>query len=146
MKLYFAYGSNLWLDQMRKRCPDQSVFSHGVLKGYRWIITTRGVANIVKSVPDEVHGIIYEISESDEETLDRCEGVSNGDYYKKTVLVEAAGQQVNCLVYIDPTEEEGRPRQEYIKRINAGLIDAKLPEEYVIGCIRKFIPVVGLES
>lgn len=23
MKLYFAYGSNLWREQMRARCPEQ---------------------------------------------------------------------------------------------------------------------------
>ena len=143
MNLYFAYGSNLWLKQMRKRCPDHRVFSHGVLKGYRWIINKRGFANVVKSIQDKVHGIIYEISESDEKTLDKCEGVGIGKYYKETILVEAAGQEVKCLVYIDPIEDEGKPKPEYIDRINKGIIDAELPEEYVIRNIREFIPVTG---
>jgi gamma-glutamylcyclotransferase len=143
MRPYFAYGSNLWLEQMRERCPKHRVLSHGVLKGYRWIISTRGVANIVKSVPDEVHGIIYEISNSDEERLDFHEGVKKGHYNKKTILVEADDEELECLVYIDPIDEEGTPRLEYIKRINDGLIDAKLPEEYVNHYIRKFLPVPG---
>jgi gamma-glutamylcyclotransferase (GGCT)/AIG2-like uncharacterized protein YtfP len=113
----------------------------GVLKGYRWIINIHGFATIVKSVEDEVHGIIYELSESDENNLDRYEGVESGFYYKEMFLVEAPGQKINCLVYIDPVEEEGEPKPEYIKRINAGINDAKLSIEYVNRYIRKFVPI-----
>lgn len=141
MKAYFAYGSNLWKEQMRERCPQYRTISNGVLRGYRWIITARGFANIVKSVHDEVHGIIYAISESDEEKLDKCEGVDSGLYYKETILVDAPKQKIKCLVYIDPIEEEGGPKPEYIKRINAGINDAKLSVEYVNRYIRKFVPV-----
>jgi len=75
--------------------------------------------------------------------LDKCEGVGIGKYNKETNLVEAAGQEVKCLVYIDPIEDEGKPKPEYIDRINKGIIDAELPEEYVIRNIREFIPVTG---
>ncbi len=33
--LYFAYGSNLDQQQMRKRCPGARVLAPGVLRGYR---------------------------------------------------------------------------------------------------------------
>ena len=33
--LYFAYGSNINLDQMRYRCPDASVYGQAVLDNYR---------------------------------------------------------------------------------------------------------------
>lgn len=137
---YFAYGSNLWRKQMEDRCPEHRLVGNGVLKDYRWIISTRGYANIVKSTSDEVHGIVYEISESDENNLDRCEGVQSGDYRKEMLMIEMSGEKKECLVYVDPVQKEGSPKKEYIDRINKGISDAKLPPEYVDRYIRKFIP------
>lgn len=140
MKYYFAYGSNLWREQMRGRCPEHRIIGRGSAKGYRWIISTRGYANIVKSGGDEVHGVIYEISESDEGSLDRCEGVDCGAYRKETILVESEGQRWECLVYVDPVEQEGQPKEEYIERLNKGISDASLPSNYIDFSVRKFIP------
>ena len=140
MKFYFAYGSNLWRNQMKDRCPDHRVIGNGVLKGYRWIISTQGYANIVKSKRDEVHGVIYEISESDERSLDRFEGVHSGSYRKEMMMVEVDGQSQECLVYVDPVNGEGNPKEEYIERINKGISDSKLSQKYIDYYIRKFIP------
>jgi gamma-glutamylcyclotransferase len=140
VKLHFTYGSNLWRKQMKDRCPDHRVIGNGVLRGYRWIISTRGYANVVKSKTDEVHGVIYEISESDERSLDCWEGVQSGAYRKEMMPVEFEGQSRECLVYVDPVEEEGKPKQEYIERINKGIFDSKLPQEYIDRYVRKFIP------
>lgn len=140
MKYYFAYGSNLWLKQMKDRCSGHRVIGKGILKGYRWIISKRGYANIIKSKADEVHGVVYEISASDEKNLDRYEGVNSGSYRKEMIIVEVEGQNKNCLVCIDPIEQEGKPKQEYIGRINKGILDAELPLEYIERYVRKFIP------
>jgi len=51
--LYFAYGSNLSLAQMNLRCPTSSYIGLARLRGYRWIINTRGYANIVE-VPTSI--------------------------------------------------------------------------------------------
>lgn len=140
MGLYFAYGSNLWLGQMRDRCPDHRIVGHGILSGYRWIISSRGYANIVEATQDEVHGVVYEISESDEENLDKAEGVASGSYRKEWLKVVVNGVATSCLVYRDPTQSEGSPRDEYIRRINLGIEHAELPEDYVKNYIRKFVP------
>ncbi len=140
MKLYFAYGSNLCREQMQCRCPDHRIVGRSSLKGYRWIISTRGYANVVKSDEDEVQGVVYEISESDECNLDRCEGVDCGAYRKEMITVECGGQCRECLVYVDPVEQEGKPRQEYIERVNKGISDSNLPSRYVDCCMRRFIP------
>jgi gamma-glutamylcyclotransferase len=60
-KLYFAYGSNLWLEQMQNRCPSHRVIGAGILENYRWIISKRGYANIVKSADDEVQGVVSKL-------------------------------------------------------------------------------------
>ncbi|KAB8300284.1 hypothetical protein EYC80_000484 [Monilinia laxa] len=45
--LYFAYGSNLSLTQMKSRCPNSTYYGLGLLQGYIWIINERGYANII---------------------------------------------------------------------------------------------------
>ena len=140
MNLYFAYGSNMWLKQMQDRCPDHRLVGSGVLKTYLWIISSRGYANIVKSAPNMVLGVVYEISDSDERNLDRYEGVTIGSYRKELLSVEVDDTPATCVVYVDPIQDEGLPKPEYIRRINKGIQDAKLPPEYVRSSIRRFIP------
>ena len=140
MTPYFAYGSNLWIDQMNRRCPESTVVGKGVLHGYRWIITTRGYASIVVSDEDEVHGVVYAMKPDDVCSLDTHEGVASGLYVKRILNVLQAGQGMECLVYIDPVTDEGVPHDEYIHRINEGLKDSDLSKAYVSKYIRKFIP------
>jgi gamma-glutamylcyclotransferase len=131
MRLYFAYGSNLWRQQMQARCPEHRFLGAGILPGYRIIITTNGYANVVKSPSDLVFGSVYAISGTDEDRLDLCEGVRDGLYRKETIEVHTERGLVSCLVYVDPVEEEGAPRDEYVERIKRGIADAKLPPLYV---------------
>ena len=56
-------------------------------------------------------------------------------------VLEINGQRRECLVYVDPVEKEGTPKQEYIERINKGISDARLPHAYISRYVRKFIPV-----
>lgn len=125
---------------MQKRCPNHKIVGNGVLKHYRWIISSRGYANIVKSPQSIVYGTVYEISESDERTLDQYEGVTSGSYLKKMHGIVINESLLTCIVYVDPIEEEGSPKAEYIVRINKGIEDAKLPCDYVQNSIRKFVP------
>lgn len=140
MKYYFGYGSNLWVEQMRLRCAHSRKIETARLDGYRWIITTRGYASIVKSDGDYVLGTMYEISAPDEVSLDKYEGVSAGHYRKEQHAVSLDRATKTALVYVDSITEEGSSKTEYIARINAGLADAQLPEDYVTRYIRPFIP------
>ena len=44
--LYFAYGSNINLDQMRYRCPDATVYGQAVLDNYDLRFRGSGVATV----------------------------------------------------------------------------------------------------
>ncbi|WP_026842574.1 gamma-glutamylcyclotransferase family protein [Citrifermentans bremense] len=131
MKPYFAYGSNLWLKQMRSRCPGFLTIGAGVLIGYRWIITTRGYASVVRSVADVVFGTVYALSEEDESSLDQFEGVPQGHYRKELLVVETERGKLRCLVYVDPMQQEGAPHEEYLSRLRNGIRDAAIPPQYV---------------
>lgn len=115
-RLYFAYGSNLSPEQMARRCPDSIFLGKATLRGHRWQINERGVANlgpVVPAVPAAgskagsrgrsrggdnnsrdksedavVEGLIYAISVADERQLDSYEGVAKGRYDKFEVQVD----------------------------------------------------------
>ncbi|KAF2774270.1 hypothetical protein EJ03DRAFT_322864 [Teratosphaeria nubilosa] len=169
---YFGYGSNLWQQQMKERCPTSEYLGIARLNGYRWIIYERGYANIVeiseKDGPDsdssnayenEVWGLVYSLQSADEERLDRNEGVPFA-YTKETIAIDffpTRGDKPPCpfkqepkqkkmLVYINRNlTKEAKPKHEYIYRMNMGIKDALkegVPKQYVEKVIRKFIPDV----
>jgi gamma-glutamylcyclotransferase len=139
MRPYFAYGSNLWRKQMQARCPEHRFLGTGVLTGFRWIITTQGYASLVKSGSDLVLGVVYAISEADEQRLDHCEGVLEGAYLKLQLPVQTGRGMMDCLVYQAALEQEGDPREEYAERIRYGIRDAGLPSLYVERYLDKIV-------
>jgi len=159
-KLYFGYGSNLWLDQMRQRCPSSHFIGIGRLGGFKWIINARGYANVVEaSKADEVWGLVYFLTPVDEEGLDLNEGVPDAytkevhriDFWtselhnlKYEIDTELKPLKKDALVYIDRKRiEDGKPRPEYVVRMNHGIEDALkfgVPAEYVEKVMRTFIP------
>lgn len=149
--LYFAYGSNMWEDQMYDRCPNSSVAGMGRLKGYRWIINKRGYANIVTTEATEggkqpydvlytnidecVYGMVYLIAPEDEARLDVHEGVPFA-YTKEIMTAEfwpfgppdpspaIPSKKRDMLVYIDRNRtNSGLPQKEYIDRMNYAIRD-----------------------
>jgi hypothetical protein len=92
---YFAFGSNMNFTQMAERCPGSTFIGKATLRGYRWQINQRHVANIVKvtegfsNVPTEqvdvVDGLVFSITDKDRRNLDRKEGIKLG-VYERVVL------------------------------------------------------------
>ena len=140
MKLCFAYGSNLWNEQLKERCPGHELAGKAVLQDYQWIINSRGVATVVPSQSDYVEGVLSWLTEVDEGRLDLSEGVSKQIYRKKYLYVQFQGHPTLALVYVAADTTKGKPRDEYIGRINKGLEDAKLSDAYVQKYIRPFVP------
>jgi len=158
--LYFAYGSNLWLRQMSKRCPESRFVGIAKLHGWRFIINQRGYATIVRSENDHVWALVYDLTANDEATLDINEGVPFS-YVKKYLEVTfweanlagdagvsippdpSAGRTISSLIYVDERTEEGPPKKEYIYRVGMGIEDAianGVPLEYFDKYLRPFIP------
>ncbi|KAK6543705.1 hypothetical protein TWF694_000440 [Orbilia ellipsospora] len=145
-KLYFAYGSNIWLDQMVRRCPSSTYKAVARLPSYRWLICERGYANIYPSpspstTTSEVWGILFDLPPEDEASLDRYEGFPF-DYEKEMVTVEllekdseGQTQKVEALVYIDRNHTtDGKVKHEYIGRMKNAIEDGLklgMPRGYV---------------
>jgi len=164
--LYFAYGSNLWLRQMSKRCPESRFVGIAKLHGWRFIINQRGFATIVRSKNDHVWAMVYDLTAKDEATLDINEGVpfSYVKKYLEVTLWEAniaddagesippgssTGRTISSLIYVDERSEEGPPKKEYIYRVGMGIEDAianGVPVEYFEKYVRPFIPKKSREE
>ena len=162
---YFGYGSNLWKQQMKQRCPTSEFLGIARLNGYQWIINDRGYANVVevsdtkKAKDCEAWGLVFRLQPSDEDRLDLNEGVPES-YTKEDIstgfwptgkdwTIDKA-EKKDMLVYIDRKRTEADvPKKEYIYRMNMGIKDALkegVPKKYVDGVLRDFIPDVEDEN
>lgn len=74
--LYFAYGSNLNLDQMARRCPDAEPVGRVRLDGYRLAFrrTGGGYLTILPDKGNHVDGLLWKVSAQDEQALNHYEG------------------------------------------------------------------------
>ena len=127
-RLYFAYGSNLSEAQMALRCPDSKTVGIAKLENHRFLINDRGVASVSESQGKVVYGLLWNISESDEEQLDRYEGVRKEFYRKSTVSVGVhENQTVDALVYVASANEHGKPRPGYMETILRAATDLGFP-------------------
>lgn len=136
MILYFAYGSNMKLEQMESR---GKVISHttAVLRDHKLVFNkiskrnpSEGFANVIKSSGSVVEGVLY-LLDDDISQLDKSEGVPV-HYTKETMTVERAdGTTLNALVYIanpDRTADNLLPSKEYVGKL---LENKKLTDGYV---------------
>lgn len=73
-KLYFAYGSNINLEQMDYRCPDATVVGPVVLENYELLFRRGGFATIEPKKGERVHGLLWSITPECERSLDLYEG------------------------------------------------------------------------
>lgn len=122
----------------------------------RWIINSRGYANVVPSEEDIVYGMLYTLNTVDEMVLDGYEGVPR-DYKKQVIPIEYTGMHehgviikdglkiIDALVYVDDLRmTPDVVRAEYIVRMNYAIQDAithGIPEEYIDTYLRKDIPL-----
>jgi gamma-glutamylcyclotransferase (GGCT)/AIG2-like uncharacterized protein YtfP len=129
---YFAYGSNMSKEQMKKRCPDAKPLGKAILKGYKFIINNRGVATVIESKDDYVEGGLYEVTNDCLKSLNKYEGVSLGYYYKRKLQVEYENETIEAYIYIATCEKESKnPRQDYMKTVLTGAKDFNLSDDYI---------------
>ena len=130
-KLYFAYGSNINLDQMAYRCPDAKVVGPVTLEGYELLFRGSGVATIGPKEGGIIHGLLWRITPQCERSLDRYEGHPYL-YGKETVTVKnARGRTFTVMAYV-MTERyliPAIPPEAYYAGIEEGYRQNGLPVE-----------------
>lgn len=130
MHTYFAYGSNLCVAQMARRCPDATNPRPAMLAGHDWLINQRGVATVERFAGTHVHGVVWDVSDRDLATLDSAEGVPVR-YRRDRLTVHSLNGPSDAWVYIDHRVETGAPRPGYLERIIDGAIHHRLPPRWI---------------
>jgi gamma-glutamylcyclotransferase (GGCT)/AIG2-like uncharacterized protein YtfP len=125
MTLYFAYGSNLNLQQMQRRCPDATPMDKLYLQ--KWKLVFRGVADVVPSDDHCVPGGLWKLTKRCEAALDRYEGWhpdQNGMYRKVTVAVDGLPDgETHVMMYVMNSTGICPPAVSYFDGIRAGYKD-----------------------
>ena len=135
--LYFAYGSNLDLRQMRRRCPGSTVVGRARLPDYRLGFTRYatkrkgGVADIVPEPGAEVWGALYSVDDAGMASLDEFEGVPRAYRRIDVVVLDDEDIEREAIAYFANKTGEFAPGRAYLGLIITGCRDHKLPEEYV---------------
>jgi len=127
---YFAYGSNLCVRQMARRCPGAAEPRRATLADHDWLINERGVATVQPFDGSEVHGVVWQLTDHDLATLDSAEGVPVR-YRRDRMTVHTDAGPAQAWVYIDHRVEPGPPRPGYLERIIDGAIHHQLPHRWI---------------
>lgn len=127
---YFAYGSNLCVTQMGRRCPGAVDPVRARLDGHDWLINERGVATVEPFAGSQVHGVLWQVTDRDLAALDRAEGVPVR-YRRDRLTVHTVDGPTSAWVYIDHRVEPGPPRPGYLERILAGAAHHELPHRWI---------------
>lgn len=132
--LYFAYGSNLKWERMRKRIPSARRETVAFLEHYRLVCNKRGrdgsaKANLVEAAGDRVWGVLYRIEPDHLALLDRFEmGYERIEVEVRT----AAGDDRRASTYrSDRITDDPVPLDWYRGMILEGAREHGLPEEYL---------------
>jgi gamma-glutamylcyclotransferase len=151
---YFAYGSNLWTDQMRTRVgsigrPERPP-RIARLAGYRLVFQQcepdgNAYANIVAADAgllgrgmsgQSVLGVVYRLNEAELAKLDAYER----GYERRPITVvdlgrkTTDGETLDAVAYIVRPADDlhiGRPSEAYLSRIITGARQHGLPESYI---------------
>ncbi len=133
---YFAYGSNMDWQQMRRRCPSSKFVCVACLADYHFVIGRHsrlrhcGTATIVAQRGSAVWGIVYDVSDEDLLALDAFED----GYRREKVFVSALNDgrhPIEALVYIAEKEESvPLPDPSYARLIRDGARHWHLPPSY----------------
>ena len=126
--LYFAYGSNLNLFQMKKRCKDSKFLKTLILNNFK--LTFRSfyrAADIEPKKNSIVPGALFNISKSDEKKLDLYEDFPI--LYKKHYFIYN-GKKVMTYEMVRKTPFTF-PREKYLNTIIQGYRDCKLDIKFL---------------
>lgn len=148
--LYFAYGSNLSKEAMRKRAPSARPIIAAVLPEHRLTFESNEpegtapafFANVRAHGESLVPGALYEIDEAGLSVLDEYEDVARGVYERwQSLILRADGRRESALLYRMPAREVrlGRPSDIQLRQIREGYADWGL-DRRVLDAATRLIP------
>lgn len=132
MPLYFAYGANMDVGAMARRCPRARAVGRARLMGWRFVLAPSGFASVVPDRRGVTHGVLWDMPTGDMTALDRFEQVGQGLYAKRILptLREPCGS-VHAVVYVCVDPDRGAAWRGYLDDIVSAARDHGLPAAYI---------------
>ena len=144
MPLYFAYGSNLLLSQIRERTGNKNLkpIFIAYIENAKLIFPRPsknqkdGVASFEHSNNSKVWGAVFELNDEEIKRLNEYEGYEPGGkdnaYEQKEIeVVKLDGSKVKVVTYIANKLGNFKPSKQYMEKIIKGAKECGLPEEYI---------------
>lgn len=132
--LYLAYGSNLHIAQMLRRCHKAIKIGATTIPNMRLVF--RGVADVEPCEGSKVHVGVWHITRECERSLDLYEGVRSGLYRKEylplRITRNGVETQERALIYKMNSASYAEPGQFYYDTIRIGYENFGLPEAALI--------------
>jgi len=128
-KLYFAYGMNTNQEEMAYRCPTAVALGKAILPGYRFEF--KNFATIVPDADSHVEGVLWTITDRDEQALDLLEGYP--DFYDKKHVKVNQGMDYIAMTYImNPREHGLGPSDGYYSMVSEGYQQFGLSQQQLL--------------
>lgn len=128
---YFAYGANMDVAAMARRCPASRLLGPARLMRHQFFIMSSGFASVRLRLGSAVYGVLWSLALADVPTLDRFEDVAGGLYRKSLHPVIRPGGSLRALVYVGRDTDAGPPRRGYFEAVIAAAVAAQCPASYV---------------
>ncbi len=147
-RLYLAYGSNLNVEQMAKRCPTAREYGTAVIKGYELMFKsskTGAYLTIEQKRGGVVPVAVWMVAPADEANLDLYEGCPNF-YYKKDLrlnikALDGKTKRVDAFVYIMHEERKlAEPSRHYVRCCQEGYEHFGFDKKYLDEAYERSVP------
>jgi gamma-glutamylcyclotransferase (GGCT)/AIG2-like uncharacterized protein YtfP len=129
--LYFAYGANLHPGQMEWRCPKAQARGAFILRD--WELKFYSHATIEPRKGAQVAGVLWEITEACEQSLDAFEGYPS--YYTKRTWIQDGTQ---FFFYKMTSPKSGRPSPGYVADIRESYEFWCMPTDALLTALNDF--------
>ena len=128
-RLYFAYGMNTNRDEMALRCPTAVPMGKAILQGYRFEF--KSFATIVPDADSSVEGVLWTITDRDEQALDVLEGYPEF-YDKRHVKVSQDIEYIAMTYIMNPRKHGFGPSDGYYSMVSQGYQQFGLSQQQLL--------------
>ena len=141
---YFAYGSNLNVDQMRKLVGQWALSKRAVARNFKLIFNVYSkqrkgyIVNMQPSAnfEDIVPGVVYHLTLEQLNALQKFDGIPPTDI---PLELEDGNEISHAKAFIWKTEEKDHlPAREYLRTIELGLVQHGYPEARARSILARF--------
>lgn len=137
---YFAYGSNMDIDLLRKRTDNNSIVpvSFAKLENHN-LIFPRGVGSVIPNQEADIYGCLFLLTKEEIAKLDVVEGYredrdkNENSYNREWIdVLSPEGKVISAQIYIQTNNSDinAKPSNSYKQTLVKGASDCSLPDFY----------------